>query len=260
MTRGTEGSASTSRRLDGKRAIVTGGSSGIGLASAIAFADAGAAVTIVGRDAERLTQATDRIGAGTNWVAADLAHDAGVVGLVDELRRRSLTFDVLFANAGSSNAPDLFDTSEASFDATIDANLKGPFFTVLRLFDLLEDGASVILTSSVGASRGSIGDPLYVAAKAGVRSLARGFAAQPQFLARRIRVNALSFGAVRTPMTGASRPELAHALNAWAADNIPLRRWASVEEAASPALFLASDDSSYMTGSEVAVDGGLAQI
>lgn len=186
--------------------------------------------------------------------------EAGGRYLADELRRRSLRLDVLFANAGASNAPPLWETTDAAFDATIASNLKGPFFTVIELFELLRDDASVILTSSVGAHLGRIGDPLYAAAKAGVRTLARGLAAQETFLRRGVRVNALSFGAVSTAMTGAGSPEMQDALDGWAQDHVPLGRWANADEAARAALFLATDDSSYMTGSELAVDGGLAQI
>lgn len=247
-------------RLAGKRALVTGGSSGIGLASARLFAAHGAAVTIVGRDEARLAAAAALVGPGTTTVAVDLAHDEGCRTLAERLHADGVRLDVLFANAGASNAPELFETTEAGFDATIDANLKSTFFTVVRLFDLLADDASVLLTSSVGAHRGFVGDPLYSAAKAGVRTLARGFAAQPEFLQRRIRVNAISFGAVATPMTGSQTPELYDALEAWAAEHIPVGRWAGAAEAAGPVLFLASDDSRYMTGAELAVDGGLAQL
>jgi NAD(P)-dependent dehydrogenase (short-subunit alcohol dehydrogenase family) len=125
---------------------------------------------------------------------------------------------------------------------------------------LLADNATVILTSSVGFHRGRIGDPLYAAAKAGVRSLGRGFAADPDLLSRGIRVNTVSFGAVATPMTGAGQPEMAEALEQWAVDNIPMRRSADVAEAAAAIVFLASPASSYMTGAELAIDGGLAQI
>jgi NAD(P)-dependent dehydrogenase (short-subunit alcohol dehydrogenase family) len=142
----------------------------------------------------------------------------------------------------------------------IDANLKTTFFTVTACFGLLSEGASVILSSSAGYHRGFNSDPLYSAAKGGVRALGRGFAAQPEFLDRRIRVNVLSFGAIATPMTGADNPEIAQAMQAWAEANVPVKRLADPIEAAGPALFLASRASSYMTGSEIAVDGGLTQL
>jgi NAD(P)-dependent dehydrogenase (short-subunit alcohol dehydrogenase family) len=244
--------------LAGRTALVTGGSSGIGLATATLFARAGATVVITGRDEVKLRTAAARIGPGTRWFAADLAHEQGARDLADHLR--GTVIDVLFANAGASNAPELFDTNEDTFDAVVNANLKSTFFTVLACFELLADGASVILTSSVGFHRGTLGDPLYAAAKSGVRALGRGFAAQQAFLDRRIRVNTLSFGAISTPLTGADNPEMTAAMRAWAVDTVPMKRIADVAEAAAPALFLASDASSYLTGTELAVDGGLAQV
>jgi NAD(P)-dependent dehydrogenase (short-subunit alcohol dehydrogenase family) len=247
--------------LDTMTAVVTGGSSGIGLATAKLFAAEGARVTITGRDEARLGRAAEAIGAGTAWIAADLAHEDGARSLAAQLRERGVTgIDVLFANAGASNAPELFETTEAGFDAVIGANLKSTFFTVTACAGLLADDASVILTSSVGYQRGTLGDPLYAAAKAGVRALGRGFAAQPEFLDRRIRVNTLSFGAVSTPMTGAENPEIAQAMRDWASVNVPVKRLAEPSEAAGPALFLAGSASGYLTGTEIAVDGGLAQL
>jgi len=230
--------------LKGRTAVITGGSSGIGLATARLFAAEGATVVVTGRDAERLRRT------GFDHVVTDLSH--GAAELASGLRGR--TVDVLFCNAGAANAPELFDTDEDTFDAVIDANLKSVFFTVTECFDLLADGTSVILTSSVGFHRGFNSDPLYSAAKAGVRTLGRGFAAQPEFLRRRIRVNTISYGAVATPMT--DHPMLRE----WAASNVPMGRVADPAEAAAPALFLAGAGSTYLTGSEIAVDGGLTQL
>ncbi len=183
--------------LNGKTAFVTGGLSGIGLAVARLFAAEGAAVIFAGRDPERLLRAQGELGAGS-WSIAVLAHASGTRRLTDTLETRGVLLDVLVANAGASNAAALFDTTEADFDATVDANFKSAFFTVLDCFGHLKDGASVILTSSVGYQRGTLGDPLYAAAKAGVRTLGRGFAAQPEFLSCSIRVNVVSHGAVST--------------------------------------------------------------
>lgn len=246
--------------LDGLTAVITGGSSGIGLATAQLFVQEGATVIIVGRDSTRLTVALERLGKQATAIAADLSHEVGVIALADALRSHTTGIDVLFANAGASNAPELFETTEQTFDMVINSNLKSAFFTVTHCFDLLSAGASVILTSSVSHGRGAIGDPLYAASKAAVRTLVRGFAAQTAFLHKRVRVNALSFGAVRTPMTGPEDVSLQTALEQWAQEHIPMQRWAAPEEAAGPALLLASKLSSYMTGTEVAVDGGLAQL
>lgn len=246
--------------LRDRTVVVTGGSSGIGLSTADLFVREGAKVVIVGRSADRLRAVARNLGGAASWVAADLAHDEGATALAAALTERGHRVDVLLANAGASNAPELFATTERDFDDVVATNLKSAFFTVLRCFELLNRGASVILVSSVAHGRGRLGDPLYAASKAGVRSLGRGLAAHPEFLNRQIRVNVLSFGAVSTPMTGAGNPEDAQALDEWARENIPVGRWAEPIEAARPALFLASDASGYMTGSEVAVDGGLGQL
>jgi NAD(P)-dependent dehydrogenase (short-subunit alcohol dehydrogenase family) len=247
--------------LAGTTAVVTGGSSGVGLATARLFAEAGAVVAIVARDRSRLRHAARLVGPRARWFDADLSHAEGARSLATRLRDQDLgRIDVLFAGAGASNAPELFETTDDGFDAVIGANLKSAFLTVTACSDLLADGASVILTSSVGHHRGFHADPLYSAAKAGVRALGRGFAAHPAFLARRIRVNTLSLGAVATPLTGSGDPAAERAIRAWAAANVPLERLADPVEAARPALFLACSASSYMTGAEVAVDGGLAQL
>jgi NAD(P)-dependent dehydrogenase (short-subunit alcohol dehydrogenase family) len=274
-------------QLAGRLAVVTGGSSGIGLAAAQALAASGARVAIVGRDAARLARAAaaieeatateratqkatgratgaakaaDATGPAVVTVAADLGSQAGAAAMATAVQDAFGQIDVLVANAGASNAPELWTTTEADFDLVIDANLKSAFFTVTQARPLLADGASVILTSSVAHDRGLLGDPLYAAAKAAVRSLGRGFAADPGLLSQRIRVNTVSFGAVSTPMTGAASPDVASAMRDWAAEHVPLRRLADADEAAAAVLFLASPASSYMTGSEIAVDGGLAQI
>ncbi|MEP7023699.1 MAG: SDR family oxidoreductase [Actinomycetota bacterium] len=244
----------------GLRAVVTGGSSGIGLASAQALAAAGARVAIVGRDEAKLARAAAAIDGEVQTVAADLASQAGAAAMTEAVHDVFGQIDVLVANAGASNAPELRDTTEAAFDKVINVNLKSAFFTVLESLPVLADGASVILTSSVAHDRGLLGDPLYAAAKAAVRSLGRGFAADPDLLSRRIRVNTVSFGAVSTPMTGSGSPEVADAMRQWAGEFVPMKRLADATEAAAAVLFLASAASSYMTGSEVAVDGGLAQL
>jgi NAD(P)-dependent dehydrogenase (short-subunit alcohol dehydrogenase family) len=226
--------------------------------SASLFVEEGAQVVVVGRDEGRLDSTVDRLGDQASGIKADLSTESGTRSLAEQVASFHSGIDVLVANAGASNAPELWETTDADFDRVIGANLKSAFFTVASCRPLLRDRASVILVSSVASGRGRLGDPLYAAAKAAVRTLGRGFAADEEFLRRGIRVNAASFGAVRTPMTWASvDPE---DLQAWAEQEIPFRRWANVNEAAEPILFLAGAGSTYMTGTEVAVDGGLAQI
>ena len=247
--------------LSGRRAVVTGGSSGIGLATATAMRRAGADVAIVGRDASKLALAAADIGPEVMTVATDLSSRRGADALREAVAAHWSSVDIIFANAGASNATEpVWETTDADFDAVVDSNLKSAFFTVTCLRPLLANRASVVLCSSVGHHRGTIGDALYVAAKAGVRALGRSFAADPGLLEQEIRVNTVSFGAVRTPMTGGDQPELADALDTWARDHVPLRRWAAVEEAADAVVFLAGERSTYITGAELAVDGGLAQI
>ena len=251
----------TTTPLDGARAVITGASSGIGLATAQALSAAGATVALVARNPDKLAAAAQQISTERppTTIAADLSSQAGAAEMARQLKS-SGPIDILIANAGASNAPELWDTTDAQFDEVIATNLKSTFFTIVETRDLLADDAAVILTSSVGYHRGRIGDPLYAAAKGAVRSLGRGFAADPDLLARGIRVNTISFGAVSTPMTGSDQPEMADALTQWAQDNVPMRRWAHVDEAAAATVFLASPAASYMTGAELCIDGGLAQI
>ena len=247
--------------LGGARAVITGASSGIGLATAQALNAAGAAVALVARNPDKLAAAARQVSSERppTTIAADLSSQAGAAEMARQLKPFG-AIDILIANAGVSNAPELWETTDEQFDAVIAANLKSAFFTVVETRELLADNAAVILTPSVGYHRGRIGDPLYAAAKGAVRSLGRGFAADPDLLGRGIRVNTVSFGAVSTPMTGSEQPEMANALKQWAEENVPMRRWAQVDEAAAATVFLASPASSYMTGAELAIDGGLAQI
>jgi NAD(P)-dependent dehydrogenase (short-subunit alcohol dehydrogenase family) len=249
------------QRLTDKVAVITGGSSGIGLATARLFQAEGARVLIVGRDPAALERARAELGGDTRAVQADVSTLAGIDAVVAEAREAFGRIDVLFANAGMSECPPLEDTDEAFFDRIMDLNVKGVFFAFTRALPLLANGASAIFTSSVAHDRGRPGDPLYAASKAAVRSLARTLAADAQVLARGIRVNVVSPGAIQTPLTAhADEPELAAQVDAYITEAVPMKRWGRPEEVARAVLFLASAESSYLTGGEIAVDGGLGQI
>ncbi|MEW6346220.1 MAG: SDR family oxidoreductase [Paraburkholderia sp.] len=246
------------RKLQGKVAVITGGSSGIGYATARLLHQHGASVAIVGRDANKLDAAALSIGPRAFGIQADVADIADIERVMQVVGERHGRIDILFANAGTSHCPPWEKTDSASFDAIIGLNFKGVFFTCARAVPLLADDASIVLTGSAAADMGRLGDPLYAATKAAVRSLARTLANDPTLLSKRVRINVLSPGATKTPLTQAAYeiPEV----DSYVRDTIPLGRWATPDELARAALFLASSDSSYMTGSVLAVDGGMAQI
>jgi NAD(P)-dependent dehydrogenase (short-subunit alcohol dehydrogenase family) len=245
-------------KMAGKVALITGGSSGIGLASAKLMHANGASIVIVGRDRNRLDQAVQAIGERAFGLVADVSNVAEIERVMSAVSSRHGLIDVLLANAGTSHTPSLQEVDGAAFDAIIGLNFKGVFFTCVRALPLLATDASIILTGSAAADMGRLGDPLYAATKAAVRSLARMLANETKVTSRRIRVNVLSPGAIRTPLTKIAYelPEVA----AYVCDQIPMRRWGEPEEIAKAALFLACSDSSYMTGSVLAVDGGMAQV
>jgi NAD(P)-dependent dehydrogenase (short-subunit alcohol dehydrogenase family) len=235
----------------GKVAVVTGGSSGIGFATATALAGRGATVVVVGRDGGKLERAVAAL-PGASGVAADLAREDGVDEVVAEVRARYGHVDLLFANAGISDAPEIALTTAADFDRLMDGNVRSVFATIVRFLPLLSEGAAVVATSSVAHDRGRPGDPLYAAGKAAVRSLVRTLALDDDVLARRIRINAVTPGCIATPLTDQG-PEI----DAWVAEQVPMGRWGRPEEVADAVLFLAG--ATYVTGSEIVVDGGLAQ-
>ncbi|MDI5964632.1 SDR family oxidoreductase [Streptomyces sp. SL13] len=247
------------QKLKDKIAVITGGSSGIGLESARLFRRHGAQVVIAGRDEARLEAACGELGADVMTVAADLSTLEGVGVLLREVESRFGRLDVLFANAGTADCPPLREITEADFDRIVAVNVKGVFFTVVEALDLLTEHASVVLTSAAHG-RGALGDPLHAMTKAAVRSLARTLAADEEVLARGIRVNSLSPGSIRTPLTSSADPAVIKALDHYIDTTVPMRRWGTAQEAARAALFLAGPDSAYTTGADIAVDGGLAQL
>ena len=247
-------------KLAGKVAVITGGNSGIGLAIAQEFTQQGADVVIFGRNAQTLDEAVQRIGNGTLGVQGDVTRLADLERLYRETNERFGKIDILVANAGIAKVAPLEHTDEDLFDLISDVNFKGAFFTVQKAVPYLNDGASIILTTSAGNVKGMPEFSVYVATKAAVRSLARSFSAA--LLPRGIRVNALSPGPIETPIFGrlGLPQEALDGVAAQITDMTPIKRFGQPEEMAKAALFLASSDASYVVGSELVADGGMSQL
>lgn len=245
-------------RLTDKKALVTGGATGIGLAIARRFAAEGARVAIASRDAQRMKSACQEIAPETLAIAADVSRCTDVDHIMAEIQRRFGSLDILVVNAGFAKCPPLRDIDEAFFEKMIGTNFKGAFFTVTRALPLLSRNASVILIGSVAHDRGRLGAPLYAATKAAIRSLARTLAADPEILSFGIRVNTISPGPIATPLTEHHRNDAG--INRKIQGMVPLGRWGEAADVAAAAVFLASDESSFTTGANLAVDGGLGQI
>jgi NAD(P)-dependent dehydrogenase (short-subunit alcohol dehydrogenase family) len=249
------------RRLEGKIAVVTGGTTGIGFASAKRFAAEGARVFITGRRQAELDKAVAAIGGNAAGILADSTKMADLNRLYAQVKADSGRIDVLFANAGGGSNLPLGSITEAQYDDTFDRNVKGVLFTVQKALPLLVDGASVILTGSTASIVAMPAFSVYGASKAAVRSFARHWTLDLK--ERRIRVNVLSPGPTKTPgllgLAGDDRAAQQGLLDQMAAE-LPLGRVADPDEIASAALFLASDDSSFVTGVELFADGGQAQV
>jgi NAD(P)-dependent dehydrogenase (short-subunit alcohol dehydrogenase family) len=248
------------RKLEGKVAVVTGANSGIGLATAKRFAQEGARVFMTGRRQPELDAAVREVGNNARGIQGDVSNLDDLDRLYNLVRQEAGAIDILFANAGSGEFRKLQDVTEDHYRRTFDTNVKGTLFTVQKALPLLRDGASVILTGSSAASTGAPAFSVYGASKAAIRNFARSWILD--LAPRRIRVNVLVPGATSTPGWHglASSPEQDKAMQDHVASTTPLGRMGRPDEAASAALFLASDDSSFVTGSELFVDGGSAQI
>jgi NAD(P)-dependent dehydrogenase (short-subunit alcohol dehydrogenase family) len=245
-------------RFTGKVALITGGNSGIGLATAKRLKEEGATVVISGRDPATLNAAATEF--GLIGIRADVARMDDIERMYRDAVTKAGKIDVLFANAGIYNAAPLADTTEAFFDESVDINFKGLFFTVQKALPHLNDGASIILNSSAVTSKGWPGIAVYSATKAAVRSLARSFSAE--LLPRGIRVNTVSPGATFTPIfgrLGLSAAEL-DATAAGLLKMIPIGRFATPEDIAAGVAYLGSADAAYVVGSELTIDGGLGQL
>lgn len=244
-------------QLDNKVAVITGGSSGIGLATAARFVEEGAVVYVTGRREQELTAAATKVGAIA--VQGDATNPADLDRLYATVRADGRQLDVLVANTGNAEVAMLEDVTDEHFDLHFNANVRSTLNTVRLARPLLTDGASVVLVSSVSGSTGTPGMSVYNASKAAVRSFARTWA--NELKGRSIRVNALAPGTTDTPAVGNWLDE--DSRREWMADhssNNPMRRWGRPEEQANAILFLASDQSSYITGIELVVDGGITQL
>lgn len=247
-------------RLTGKTALITGGSTGIGLASAIRFAAEGARVYIAGRRQAEIDKAIAKIGHGATGTRCDVSSLEDLDHLYAQIKSEAGQLDILFANAGLGTFAPLGEISEADFDHMFGVNVKGTLFTVQKALPLMGAGGSIILTGSTTGSMGTPAFSIYSATKAAIRNFARSWALDMKGTG--IRINVLSPGGTETPglqdLFGTSGES--ETLLAGLAAQTPLGRIGRPEETAAVALFLASDESSFMTGSEVFVDGGMAQV
>jgi NAD(P)-dependent dehydrogenase (short-subunit alcohol dehydrogenase family) len=247
-------------RLTGKTALITGGSTGIGLASAKRFAAEGARVFIAGRRQAELDKAVTAIGYGATAIRCDVSNLADLDHLYARIKTEAGPLDIVFANAGLGTVAPLGAISEADFDHMFGVNAKGTVFTVQKALPLMRSGGSIILTGSTTGTKGTPAFSVYSATKAAVRNFARSWALDLKGTG--IRVNVLSPGGTDTPgLHGVFEPTgQSDVMLAGLVAQTPLGRIGRPEETAAVALFLASDDSSFMTGSEVFVDGGSAQV
>ena len=247
-------------KLEDRVAVITGGNSGIGLAMAKLFAAEGAKVVITGRRQQAIDDALREIGPSAVGVQGDVGKLADLERLTAEAMRRCGAIDVYVANAGVNVIGPFDAVTERQFDEVFGVNVKGVFFGVQKALPLLKDVASVILVGSIASTKVLEGHVAYAGAKAALRSFARGWTAELK--GRKIRVNVLSPGPVKTPIIdklGLSREQVT-GLDEVFADLIPLGRWGRPEELARAGLFLASDDSSFVAGIDLCVDGGMAQV
>ena len=240
----------------GKTVLVTGGNSGIGLGAATHFANAGATVFITGRRQAELDKAVKSIGGSVFAVQADSSKLSDLDRVFETIGASGRKLDAVFANAGILERESLGSITEDSFDRLYNINVKGIVFTVQKALPHLRDGASIILTSSIANHLGMAGNSIYASTKAAIRSLARGW--MVELKDRHIRVNAVSPGAIETPGLAAAAPtaDAAREMFDYFSTHIPTGRVGTVDEIARAVLFLASDDSAYVNGSELVVDGG----
>lgn len=243
------------KNLENKVAIVTGGNSGIGYAAAAVLAERGAKVIVTGRNKEALNKAEQEL--NVTGIAADQSDLKSIDNLVAEVAAKFGKVDAVFLNAGIASFAPLELASEEHYDSIMNVNVKGVYFTLQKLLPILNDGASIILNTSVNASVGMPNSSVYAASKAALLSLNRVFATE--LAPRKIRINAVSPGPVETPIYGklGLQKEEVEGFGAVLADKILLKRFGQASEIGKTVAFLASDDASFITGTEIVVDGGL---
>jgi NAD(P)-dependent dehydrogenase (short-subunit alcohol dehydrogenase family) len=247
-------------RLQGKVAVITGGNSGIGYATAKLFAEEGATVIITGRDQATLDTAVADIGGNAVAVKSDVANMADLDVLFEMVKTKFGGLDILFANAGVFLGGSLKDSTEDLYNSTFDINVKGVFFAIQKAEAIMRDSGSIVINASTVIHAGMPGASLYAASKAAVRQLARNLG--NELAGRNIRVNVVSPGYTRTPIIGrtGANDEQVEGFFAHASGEVPLRRPGTADEIAKAVLFLASDDANYITGEELLVDGGYGTV
>ena len=247
-------------RLQGKVAVITGGNSGIGLATAKLFQAEGAKIIITGRRKEALDTAVNEIGEACTGILSDTGNVNDITDLYQQIHKTVGAIDVLFLNAGIAIFGPFDTIDEAAFDAMVNVNFKGLFFNIQKAAPLLNDGASIIINSSIADQKGFPNTNIYAATKAAVRSLARTLSTE--LLEKNIRVNSLAPGPIDTPIfnkVGVPAEAVQDMKDSFASEN-PMKRLGHPDEIAKAALFLASDESSYITGIDLTVDGGATQL
>lgn len=247
-------------RLTGKTALITGGTTGIGLATARLFLAEGARVAVTGQNAGRVAQAAGELGKGAIVLRGDVTSRADMAAAAQRLKSEFGTLDVLFANAGIAQPMPFPEVDEHNIDSQVDVNFKGVIYTVQSMLSLMNNPSSIVLTGTTMIEKGVAGMSVYAATKAAVRSLARTLSAE--FAPRGVRVNVISPGLIETPIYGKLGLSAA-AVQEWAGQlmtQVPAARFGQAEEVARAVLFMASDDSSYMMGENLLFDGGMATV
>jgi NAD(P)-dependent dehydrogenase (short-subunit alcohol dehydrogenase family) len=242
------------KKLEGKTAVITGGTEGIGLATARLFVKEGAYVFITGRRQKELDEAVKAIGSNVSGIQGDVAKLADLDRLYETVANTKERIDIIFANAGAAEFIPLGAVTEEHFDKLFNINVRGTVFTVQKALPLLNDGGSIILNGSVASVKGTAGFGVYAASKAAIRSFVRTWT--NDLKDRGIRSNVVSPGPINTPLASRQPAEVIARI----VSTIPMGRMGEPEEVAKAALFLASDDSSFVTGIELFVDGGRAQV
>ncbi len=248
------------KKLEGKTALITGGTTGIGLATARLFAAEGAKVIVTGTNPASLEAARKELGSAAEVIASNAGSRADIEKLANDFRARSISLDVVFFNAGVAKFGSIAELDEAVLDETFNVNFKGPWLAIKFLAPLLKRGGSVVFNTSVNNRLGMPGSSAYAASKAALRSLAR--TAASELAPAGISVNAVSPGPIETPLYGklGMSQDQVKGFSEGLIGKIALGRFGRSDEVAKAALFLASDDSSFMTGEEIVVDGGLTSL